>query len=51
MKKMVEKREKVIHDRTKRFHETFPHISFLPYALKVVGFCKKGYLAKVDKSV
>jgi hypothetical protein len=30
MKKMVEKKEKAINYRTKSFHETSPHISFLP---------------------
>jgi hypothetical protein len=41
MKKMVEKREKVINDRTKSFHETSFHVSFFPDAFKVAGFCKK----------
>ncbi len=51
MKKMAEKKEKAINDRVKSFHETSYYISFLPYAFKVVGFYKKGCLAKVDKSV
>ncbi len=51
MKKMVEKREKATNDKTKSFHETSLCISFLLDAFKVAGFCKKGYLPKVDKSV
>jgi hypothetical protein len=51
MKKMSEKREKAINDRAESFHETSYHISFLLDALKVVGFYKKRYLAKVDRSV
>ncbi len=51
MMKMAKKREKAINHKTERFHETSPHISFFSYAFKDVGFCKKEYFAKIDRSV